>query len=458
MERLFVIGLDCFDPTLVFDRWIDDLPHLAQLCRDGTFGRLESTIPPITVPAWSCMLSGRDPGEMGVYGFRNRADYSYEQMFIATADSVRFPRVWDRVSEAGGQSIVVGVPQTYPLRPVRGLMVSCFLTPSTLSTYTHPPEFKDEIHEIVGDYMLDVPNFRTNDKVRLLQDIYRMSRQRFDLVEHLLTTRPQWDLFMFVDMGPDRIHHGLWKYSDPAHPKFQPGNPYENTIAKYYRFLDERIGRLLDMLPDDTTVLLMSDHGAQAMQGGICINDWLNEHGYLVLRDKPAGVVSLDMCEIDWSRTRAWGGGGYYGRLSLNVQGREPSGMIPADQVEAFVDELTAGLMGISAPDGTPLGTRVYRPDQIYAAVNNIPPDLLIYFGNLSWRSVGSVGNEATWVFENDTGPDDANHAQQGTYIYRCPRGSRGQRADHTWRAIAPTMLAALGLEVPPWMGGERLV
>ncbi len=457
MSRLFVIGLDCFDPVLAFEWWWSDLPNLRSLAEGGTYGRLESTIPPITVPAWTCMLSGKDPGQHGFYGFRNRADYSYHQMSIATADRIRFPRVWDLVSQAGGKAIVVGVPQTYPVRPLNGVMVSSFLTPSTESAYTHPPEFKDEIRRVIGEYMLDVPNFRTDDKVRLLQDIYRMSRQRFALVKYLLSTRPDWDMFMFVDMGPDRIHHGLWKYIDPRHPKYRAGNPYQNTIHKYYQFLDAQIGELLTMLPDDVSVLVMSDHGAQPMIGGICINDWLIAHGYLALLDKPPGVVSLDQCEIDWEHTRAWGAGGYYGRLFLNVRGREPQGVIPPEKVEAFKREITARLEAITDPDGHNIGTRVFRPEQVYAEVNNIPPDLIVYFGNLAWRSVGSVGNDGFHVFENDTGPDDANHAQKGMYILHHPRASARGQAEHTWHAIAPTMLELLGLETPKEMGEERL-
>lgn len=457
MKKLFVIGLDCFDPALAFEWWLDDLPTLKKLAGQSVYGRLESTVPPITVPAWACMLSGRDPGELGFYGFRNRADYSYEQMDMATADKVRLPRVWDYVEQAGGRSIVVGVPQTYPVRPLNGIMVSCFLTPSTSSVYTWPPEFKDEIQATVGDYMLDVYDFRTDDKVRLLQSIYRMSRQRFDLVEHLLKTRAGWDFFMFVEMGPDRIHHGMWKYVDPRHPRHEPGNPYQNTIRKYYQFIDERIARLIEMLPSDAALLVMSDHGAQPMLGGFCLNDWLIEQGYLTLAYKPEGVASLTMCEIDWEHTKAWGAGGYYGRISLNIQGREPEGVIPPDGVDAFKAELTARLEALSDPGGAPLGVRVFRPETTYAQVNNIPPDLIVYLGGLAWRSVGTVGNPAVHTFENDTGPDDANHAQHGMYLLRQPGASTGGMADHTWRAVAPTILDLLGLDAPAWMGEERL-
>jgi len=111
-RRLFVIGLDCAEPSLVFDHWANDLPHMKKLMEAGTYGELESTIPPITVPAWTCMLTGKDPGELGFYGFHNRADYSYEQMSIATSAAVKHTRVWGRASASGQRVVVVGVPQT----------------------------------------------------------------------------------------------------------------------------------------------------------------------------------------------------------------------------------------------------------------------------------------------------------------------------------------------------------
>jgi len=453
-NKLFVIGLDCAEPSLVFDRWADELPNLKKLMDTGTYGELESTIPPITVPAWTCMLTGKDPGELGFYGFRNRADYSYDQMSIATSAAIKYPRVWGWASAAGKRVIVVGVPQTYPPRPVNGILVTSFLTPSTLSEYTYPAEFKAEIARVVGEYMLDVPNFRTDDKDNLLRQVYEMTEKRCKLVKHLLRTRAgEWDFFMWVEMGPDRMHHGFWKYMDPRHPKHEPGNPYEDAIHDYYKYLDTEIGEMLELLPDDAAVLVMSDHGAQPMEGGICINEWLMQEGYLVLKEQPEGIVPLSKCEIDWERTKAWGAGGYYGRLFLNVEGREPQGVIPAQDYEKVRDELIAKLEAITDPQGRNIGTRVFRPEEVYREINNIPPDLIIYFGNLAWRSVGSVGLNGIHTFENDTGPDDANHAQNGLFILTVPgQPGRGRVEKRTWQTIAPMMLELLGLPVPKYM------
>jgi len=457
-RRLLVIGLDCAEPSLVFDRWREELPHLNQLMEAGTYGELESTIPPITVPAWTSMLTGKDPGELGFYGFRNRADYSYDQMSIASSAAVKRARVWGRASASGKRVVVVGVPQTYPPRPLNGYLVTSFLTPSTFSQYTYPQSLKAEIAQVVGDYMLDVRDFRTEDKGYLLRQIYDMTEKRCQLVKHFLRTKP-WEFFMWVEMGVDRIHHGFWKYMDPAHPKHEPGNRYQDAIRDYYRYLDAQIGEILELVPDDAAVLVMSDHGAQPMEGGICFNEWLMREGYLVLEDQPEGIVPLAKCEINWRRTKAWGAGGYYGRLFLNVEGREPQGVIPPQEDDATRDELIAKLEALTDPQGRNIGTRAFKPEEVYREINNIPPDLIVYFGNLAWRSVGSVGLDTIHTFENDTGPDDANHAQNGLFILTVPGlAGQGRVPTHSWRAIAPTMLGLLELEVPPDIEGESLL
>lgn len=112
--RLLIIGLDCMEPSLVFDHWRGDLPHLSRLIAQGSYGRLESSIPAITVPAWSCMMTGRDPGELGIYGFRNRRDRDYHTMAISDGRAVKFPRLWDWLGEAGWSVAVLGVPGTSP--------------------------------------------------------------------------------------------------------------------------------------------------------------------------------------------------------------------------------------------------------------------------------------------------------------------------------------------------------
>ncbi len=161
MKRLAIIGLDCAAPALVFDRFAADLPNLCRLMDAGSCGPLLSCDPPITVPAWSCMTASRDAGQLGFYGFRNRKDYSYDGYQIADSRSVRVPRVWEILAHAGHDVVVHGVPQTYPVSPIRGAMVSCFLTPSTKSQYPWPAELKPVVEQVAGGYVLDVEDFTT---------------------------------------------------------------------------------------------------------------------------------------------------------------------------------------------------------------------------------------------------------------------------------------------------------
>ena len=459
-RRVFVIGLDCAEPTLVFERWRDDLPTLRQLMDQGAYGRLRSSHPPITVPAWSSMLSGKDPGQLGFYGFRNRADYSYERMRIATNLAVDVDRVWDVLSHAGKRSILVGVPQTYPVKPLNGICISSFLTPPGGAKWCWPPSLKDEILSLLDgeEYMFDVHNFRTEDKAWLLEQIYKMAQQHFKVIGHLMDTQP-WDLFMFVDMGVDRIHHGFWAYMDPAHPRYEPGNPFENAIHDYYVYLDQELGKLLENLDDDTAVLVVSDHGAKALRGGFCINEWLKQQGLLVLEDQPPGLVPLEKCEVDWKRTKVWGSGGYYARVFFNVEGREPNGIIPAEEYESFREEMIRRFEATTDNQGNLLGTVALKPEDLYREVRNIAPDLIVYFGNLSWRSVGSLGFDAIHTFENDTGPDDANHAQDGLIILYDPRHDLGgQRLEGLQlECVAPTILRLMNVKVPADMEAEPI-
>jgi predicted AlkP superfamily phosphohydrolase/phosphomutase len=456
-KRVLVLGLDCAAPELLFDQFHDDLPTFAALMRGGTWGELASSIPCITVPAWTSMLSSHDPGVLGIYGFRNRADRSYKAMTTADNSAVNVERVWDYLGDAGKRSIVAGVPQTYPLRPLNGEMISCFLTPNIESAFTYPAILKQEVLKLAPHYMFDVRDFRTDDKARLHQSLIDMTEMQFSVIKHLLTTH-EWDFFMHVNIGVDRVHHGFWRYHDPQHRLYEAGSPFAHTIHDYYKLVDTQARQLIDAAGDDTLVLVVSDHGAKRMDGGICINEWLWRNGWLTLKTPPpAGeIVSIDKADVDWAQTKAWASGGYYARVFLNVVGREPQGSIPPDAYEATRDELAAALRAIPDAAGHPLDTQVFKPEAIYQQMNGIAPDLMVYFGDLHWRAVGGLGYGAYHTLENDTGPDDANHAQNGLFIlYDSLTRGRGRVEGHQLMDIAPTLLQRMGVKVPAEMQGR---
>lgn len=455
-RRVLIIGLDCAAPKFAFDIENLPLPNLHRLMREGLWGELRSCDPPITVPAWSCMTSGRDAGTLGVYGFRNRRDHSYGPLGLATSHDIREKRLWDYTGEAGFNAIVLGVPQTYPPQPLHGCLVTDILTPSTSVAYTYPESLADELRTAAGEYIIDVSNFRVDVRDGLAERIHALMHNRFDYAEYLMRAKA-WDLFMLVEIGLDRIHHAFWQDADPEHPAHRAGNPYERVIPDYYRALDARIGRLLELAGPDTTVLVVSDHGARALQGGFAINQWLVEHGYLTLKSTPSAPTPLTPDMVDWTRTRAWGEGGYYARIWLNVAGREPQGIVPPSDFDALRSELIARIEAVTGPNEELLGNWVLKPDAIYDTVNGVAPDLLAYFGGLAWRSVGKVGGDLFWR-GNDAGPDGANHDFPGILIMHGPGVAPDAAGRYTIFDVAPTVLALLGLPIPETLQGHDIL
>ena len=456
-SKVLVIGLDCAAPRFVFGPEAFHLPNIQRLMGEGLWGQLRSCDPPITVPAWACMTSSKDPGTLGCYGFRNRKDYSYAPLVTATSSAIQEPRLWDVLSRAGKKVCVVGVPQTYPVRPVNGWLVAGFLAPGMEAEYAYPKSLKRELETGLGEVIFDVHDFRTEDKDALLKRIYRLMENRFAVARHLISSKP-WDFFMLVEMGVDRLHHAFWRFCDPGHPKFEPCNPYRQVFEEYYTAVDAEIGKLLALVDDDTAVAVVSDHGARAMHGGFCINQWLINEGHLVLKNELAGRTRIEDCTIDWSKTRAWSTGGYYARVFLNVEGREPEGIIAQSEYERFRDMLMRQIIALPGPDGAPMGNKVFRPEDIYKQVNGIAPDLLVYFGDLSWRSVGTVGFDKVYTFDNDTGPDDANHDYYGIFVLNDRTGgSAGERKNLNLIDVAPTILSLQGVPIPRDMQGKSI-
>ncbi|MCF8033821.1 MAG: alkaline phosphatase family protein [Desulfarculaceae bacterium] len=441
-RRVAVIGLDCLEPSLAFGSLAGRMPFLGSLRGRGRWGRLTSCIPPITVPAWMCMATGQDPGQLGIYGFRNRSDHSHGPLDTATAEMVTAPRLWDLAGRAGLTSVVLGWPLTFPAAPLKGAMVAGPLTPSGSRAGVWPASLGPRLKRWAGgEYLYDIKDFRSAPREELLEQLEVMARRRF-AVAHGLRGLYEPELLMMVEMSPDRLHHAFW--GDEA------------ALAGHYALIDRLVGELVATLPPETLVLVVSDHGARTLQGGLCMNQWLRGRGYLKLKDPPPEPCPLSAEMVDWPRTRAWAEGGYYSRIYLNIAGREPSGAVPPDQAEALAAQLAAELEALAGPDGRPLGNRVYRPRDIYRQVNRVAPDLILHPGGLAWRALATVGPGPEPIFTagNDTGPDGANHAQQGVLVAALAGGAALAKAGQEVQGASlydlfPSLAAWLGLDAP---------
>ena len=203
--------------------------------------------------------------------------------------------------------------------------------------------------------------------------------------------------------------------------------------------------------------MVVSDHGAQCMYGGIQINEWLMQNGYLTLVDPPTEPTPDRPLHRSTGRGRGCGPtAATTSRIFLNVKGREPEGVDRAGRLRGAArraDRASSRRWATrraarSAPASS--GPRISTGRSTAS-----PPDLIVYFGNLGWRSVGTVGDGRVHVLENDTGPDDANHAKYGIAIFDGPGMPAAVPPDARLFDIAPTVLTAFGLPVPDDMQGR---
>jgi predicted AlkP superfamily phosphohydrolase/phosphomutase len=362
----------------------------------------------------------------------------------------------------GLRSLLIGVPPSFPPpKAFPGWRVGCFLTPPSATSWAYPAELETEIVAELGsgnDYIFDIPDFRRAGYDVALEQVFTMTERRFKVARKLAAEKP-WDFFMLCEIAPDRLHHVFWQHWDPRHPLYEAGNKYETAFQDYYRFLDVEIGKLLEALPEDAITIVMSDHGARPMMGGLCFNDWLIQEGFLALEAQPSHVIPVKEAAIDWSRTVAWGDGGYYGRLFLNVKGREPDGIVEPSRYEGVREELIERLEAAPGPDGAPLGTKVFKPQDVYPEVRGVAPDLIVYFGDLSWRSVGSVGNRSIYTYENDTGPDGANHDRNGVWAMAgLPGQATGQITGLNLVDVGPSILSLYDIDAPEGAVGRSFL
>ena len=454
--KVLVIGLDSVPSDLLFNVLSPSLPNIKKMMDNGLYATLESCHPPITVPAWNVMMTSKSPGKLGVYGFRHRKGFSYTEGWLTNSQSIKEPRVWDLIADHNKRSCLIGVPPSYPVFKVNGNLISCFITPKDSPDFTYPPQLAEEVTKIAdGKYLFDV-KFRTENREQVIDQLYEMTEKRFKVIQHMIQ-KEEWDFFMFVEIGVDRLHHMFWKYYDKTHPRYEPGNKFENVIPEYYKYIDKKIGDLLSVIDDDTYVMVVSDHGTASMKGGFCINEWLINEGYLVLKNYPDSVTDLDKCDIDWEKSTAWGWGGYYARIFLNVKGRESKGTIPMDEFDIKRDELKAKLLAIGGPDGEKFENKVFYPDDLYNGCIGSKPDMMVYFDNLFWRSAGTIGHKRMYISENDTGPDDSVHWMDGVFlIYNKGKNNNSMKLERlSIYDVAPTILEMMNVNIPTDMEGK---
>src|SRR5690606_8655719 len=197
------------------------------------------------------------------------------------------PTIYTLLSQAGRRICALNVPMTYPPTPVNGALISGLPAPSTQATITYPTGLYQEIVDAVGEYILypDPGQAYSDSGVEaFLHKLYRTTDVRLKTLDYLRRREP-WDFAMVVFNGTDTISHALWKYMDEQHPLHDPHQAmkYGHAIRDYYQYLDGKLAEIVDTLPDDTTLLVMSDHGFGPFHKFIHVNNWLLQEGFMAV-------------------------------------------------------------------------------------------------------------------------------------------------------------------------------
>ncbi len=454
--KILVLGLDGAAPELLFG--FDDLPTVRRLMEIGAYGPVESVIPPTGVPAWMCLATSQDPGSLGLYGFHNRSDHSYCSAGVTMPLSTAGPTIWDHLTRKGKRSIIVGVATGVSPQKKHGISVSCFMTPGTeKNAPSHSLGISHEILQLEEHYLVAIDGFRTGEKVGSRDEILATSRGHFEIVRHLLSTK-DWDYFQFVDIGLDRMRRMFWKHRDLEQTVRDPDRCFRDAVHEYYCHFDQDLAQVLELLTDDTIVLVVSAHAAECQVRGFRLNEWLVRAGFLALNSHPEQTTEFAKLEIDWTRTVAWSEGDSATSVYLNVKGREPLGIIDAGDYETVRNEIKAALEAAQDATGKPLDTLVFKPEEAYHRTCGIAPDLIAYLKKPSWCTVGDISDPTFHILENMTGPDDSKQSHLGAFILAASNSPlRGEITGAQLLDIAPTVLDLAGYEIPASMQGRSL-
>lgn len=496
INKTIVIGLDGADWRLL-KPWFEagKLPTLAKLVKEGTSGALRSTIRPESSIAWSSFATGVNPGKHGVFGFVGHEAGTY-QFQLTNGRSIAKPSFWTYLGEQGLNVGLINIPFTYPPQPVNGFLVSGMLTPSSQAEFTYPPQLKEELLSHFGNYLMDAGE-SMRDKAALQADVAAYTTQQIATTLKLMAENP-WDFLTVVFTGPDRLQHRFWADYDPTHPLTTEleRQQYGDALLAHYEQLDTAVSQIKAQLPENSRIILMSDHGFNGVARRFYINRWLQSEGLLTIKQNavkqsrgltavfsrlksigwlrklknlilpeswgPAqlGVSSLARA-VEWSQTQA-----FYapdGGVRINVNGRDPEGIVAeGDAYDALCTQLSQKLLALNDPQtGKPVFHAVYRRDELYSgALVNKAPDLIVEPHRENLLAIenvvvdGAIDGAPSDLF-SDALPYTGNHAYDGVLVAWGDGILADTNIDNAQIIdLAPTICAMMNTPIPDYMDG----
>lgn len=499
MKKLVIIGIDgaTFD---IIGPGIErgDFPVFKALMERGSWGELKSTVPPLSPVAWTSIATGVEPAKHGILDFVTKVPRTYA--FDFTIGAMRkTPALWSILSQQGRKVGVMNMPCSFPPDEVDGYMIAGIDTPRNSKNAAWPDGLMDDLKKNIGSYMIDLadeidPRGGDNRIAYdiVLDELHRMIDNRLNAVLYLMG-KYDCDFLFPVFIALDRAQHFFWH--------FMADNPNDSqklrdSIIGLYKHIDQAVGKILERISPDTTVILLSDHGFGPLKGTVFLNTWLRERGYLMPLEGLASIKSRihaslpkymtrirrfipkairqaakaahaekilmpppSLMWIDWRRTKVFFEG-QTGSLYVNLKGREPFGVVePGEEYEALLEILGKQLITLMDPKtGEPVVKEVRRGKEIFGQELASIPDLLVVF-NEGYE----VGTNFSLLTQADKGVFGTHswtgcHHPRGIFIAAGP----GIRKNNKFKGarmidVTPTSLFDMGLMVPSYMDGKVL-
>lgn len=491
--KTIIFGIDGAAPELV-NRWIisGELPNLKNISKKGFFAKLKSTMPPFTGPAWTSFATGKNPGKHGIGDFTKKQG-NYERRVITSGD-IKDERIWDILSRKGLSSIVINVPPTYPVKKMKGVQISCMLSPGKKKGWCYPENLIKKMEKNIGEYKIlaeKAQSYNPGHEKEFYKDITETEEKRAKAVKYLINSL-DWDFLMVVFNSTDFIQHFMW---DTLNTEISvEGKPWRNAVKNAYKQVDRLIGEIVDKLEEKANVFIMSDHGFGPMEGMIYLNTWLFKNGYLKIRKSVFSQIKKYMFLMGWNAQSIWkfldkvGLGWLPGMVGKNKRKEEALinklflsqkdvdwkntqayayGLmgqiyINADEESREYQKIKAGLKkdisNIKNEKGEKIVTNIYEKNNIYKGEKKkMLADLIVEVKNMAINAYpGILGS--TSILTQPPQHRSGTHRKDGIFLGFGPDiKNKKNNSRRNITDITPTILHLMGYKVPEDMDGHIL-
>lgn len=456
-----------------------DMPHLATFMEQGVRAELRSTGHPLTPPAWTTLMTGREPGNHGIFDFIWSEERENNVYFtLNNFRDIRAETIWSVVSRQGGSFTSLNYPFMSPPPKLNGSIVPGLVSWKHLRRNIHPPELHGELATLPGFTANEVAwDFEREKRATktIPEDEYedwvnfhvRREGQWFQVFHHLREHRPA-DLTAILLDGTDKLQHVCWWQLDPATVD-ELTSDFDKRIRElsinFFRKLDDFIGSVMEAAGDHTRIFFASDHGFGSTESVFRVNQWLAERGYLRWKStegldanekaKIEKLINSHFVHLDWGNTLAYAPSAATNGIHIRVKSGPDDSGVPRDEYESFRDRLADELLAIRDPQtGTQIVTDVLKRDDAFPGSHNERcPDLTLTLHDYGFIS---TLNQDPIFFKR---PGVAGtHRPEGIFLARGPGIARGvSLPQQSIVDMAPTLLYSLGLPIPADFDGSPI-